>query len=405
MDILANYFNPATALITNAVNEHHDSADASYAAVYHQCALFAEHQHHAILKSPDLIRYKVYVDRKTREVRQFKEEIVRLSAQPSASNLNQVNQLKNSLGTVEKVLKEDEISYGQNNRNRDTFLQEAIDMYSRCLEVSDNYDDDSTIRLCSLWFANYDDVPMQDKIKEALDRIPSRKFVFLSHQLSARLASIIPTQPQKSQKNLQRLLLRMCKEHPFHTLYQVFCLLPERASQSAAGHANRRISGHDSPASQADRASAASDIFNRLKNDPVTRQRAVDVERICEASLQWAKHPIKNSLPKNRKGPFKIPEQLLIRQITFTNVPVVTIRTPVDPTLLYDNCIWIAKYEATYDTAGGINLPKINTCLGSDGLRYKQLVCCYLRINVPANLTVSICSSRVRVTMILDKTQ
>jgi ataxia telangiectasia mutated family protein len=55
-------------------------------------------------------------------------------------------------------------------------------------------------------------------------------------------------------------------------------------------------------------------------------------------------------------------------------VPVTTAYTPLDPTLKYDDCVWVARYEPTYATAGGVNLPKISVCLGSDGVSYKQLV-------------------------------
>lgn len=404
MDILAHYFKPAIALIASAMDKHRQSIDPAYASVCHQCAIFAEHQFHAIRKSPDAIRWKLYVDRKTREVQQLREEITRLNAQSSASSSNKSRELSGNLTTAEALLKEDGISFGQLNQNRDTFLQQAIDMYSRCLEVSDSYDDDSVIRLCSLWFANYDDVTWQDKIREALDRVPSRKFVFLSHQLSARLSSIKSTQLPKNQENLQSVLLRMCKEHPFHSLYQVYCLLPDRSSPSASGQSTRHISRRESPASQTDRASAAREIFNRMKSDPESRERATDVEGICDASLEWAKYPIKHSVEKKPRGPYQIPNNVLIRKITFTKVPVVTVRTPVDPTLRYDNCVWIAKYDLTFHTAGGVNLPKINICHGSDGIQYKQLVCYWLRNTTIFHSNKMLTySSKVKVPMILDK--
>ena len=55
-------------------------------------------------------------------------------------------------------------------------------------------------------------------------------------------------------------------------------------------------------------------------------------------------------------------------------VPVTTERLPLDPTLKYEDCVWIERYPPQFETAGGINLPKISVCQGSNGQGYKQLV-------------------------------
>jgi ataxia telangiectasia mutated family protein len=65
---------------------------------------------------------------------------------------------------------------------------------------------------------------------------------------------------------------------------------------------------------------------------------------------------------------------MLILKLKDVRVPVLTVNTPIDPALQYQNCIWISHYEGIFETAGGINIPKICYCRGSDGTRYKQLV-------------------------------
>jgi ataxia telangiectasia mutated family protein len=230
------------------------------------------------------------------------------------------------------------------------------------------------IRLCSLWFANFDDEGLQEKVRAALDRIPSRKFIFLSHQLSARMSKSQTASLEKNQENLQALIMRMCEEHPFHSLYQVYCLRPERTASAVKRHSSRL----DSPASQSERGAAARDIFDRLRDDVSHGERVRALERICDACLEWARFPIRkdvNHYGKKKNGPFKVPETLLIRKIEKIRVPVMTASTPLDPTLRYDNCIWIERYETTFETAGGNNLPKISVCYGNNGERYKQLVC------------------------------
>ncbi|KAG1783149.1 hypothetical protein EV702DRAFT_950439, partial [Suillus placidus] len=62
-----------------------------------------------------------------------------------------------------------------------------------------------------LWFANFVDHDIQDKLQATLDHMPSCKFVFLSHQLSACMSKS-STELPKNQQNLQGLVLRMCQE-------------------------------------------------------------------------------------------------------------------------------------------------------------------------------------------------
>ncbi|KAJ6497592.1 hypothetical protein C8R45DRAFT_926268 [Mycena sanguinolenta] len=40
-------------------------------------------------------------------------------------------------------------------------------------------------------------------------------------------------------------------------------------------------------------------------------------------------------------------------------VPVLTCPPPLDPSLKYENCAWVDKYEPNFEAEGGINLPKI----------------------------------------------
>ena len=151
---------------------------ASRATVYRQCAIFSERQYHATLKSPDGIRWKVYVDRKKQEIEHRSKELARTPHESARKEL-ELDQVR-----AQKLLQEDSELFRKHNTIRDNFLRQAIDMHSRCLEASDDFDDDSAIRFCSLWFANFDDESAMDTVKDALEHIPSRKLVFLAVCLS-----------------------------------------------------------------------------------------------------------------------------------------------------------------------------------------------------------------------------
>lgn len=363
--ISSSYFQPASVLALKSIRDLHHAGDASeIATVFHKFAIFAEKQYHTIDKSPDVLRFKVYVERKRREVTQRKEKLEKAQR----STATEAAKLGRELRNAEVMLETDLRQYEDFTATRDTFLMQAVEMYSRALETSDTFDDDSAIRLCSLWFANflYTEKNFQSKIGEALNRVPSHKFVFLAHQLSARISS------QTIHDNVRQLLVRMCREHPFHSLYQVFCL---RTDHSEPSPLTRRQSRHnESPSSQVERSAAAMNVFDLLRSDPSCQKRVSDLESVCFASLGWARYPLKRMTDEKKPIPPVIPEELSIRKLRHIKVPVITIQLPVDKTGQYELCVWIDRFEEKYSTAGGMNLPKISNCIGSDGRKYKQLV-------------------------------
>jgi len=171
-EIWLRFFDQAISLLDGKVLKGNEG---DHATVYHECAIFAERQYHATLKSPDAIRWKVYVDRKKEEIHHRSMELARLT------DTTRHQKLKNDQETAQKLLQADSELFKKHNIVRDTFLKQAIDMYSRCLEASDTFDTDSAIRFCSLWFANFDDdVVLEATVRKALERIPSRKLVFLA---------------------------------------------------------------------------------------------------------------------------------------------------------------------------------------------------------------------------------
>ncbi|KAJ3557512.1 hypothetical protein NP233_g11720 [Leucocoprinus birnbaumii] len=341
----------------------------SRATVYHDCAVFAEQQYHAILKSPDAIRWRLYVERKRQEVNELMKEMA------STQDQNKRFSLDKERGKADKILKEDSERFQKHNADRDRFLQQALEMFGRSLEVSDIYDDDAPIRFCSLWFANFDSgEDLHSTIGAALSRIPSYKMVFLAHQLTARLSWPMGRLP-KSQENIHEVVLRMCREHPFHSLYQLYCLLPHSERQSSSNRQSDRVMTPTTPSTQTERGSAAQNVFERLRADQTVAEKVADIEKLCNASWEWAKYPFENI---SRRTPvpghaYNIPSSLFIYSLKDLKIPVPTALTPLDPTMQYADCDWVTGFEKQFRTAGGVNLPKITVCISSKNVRYRQL--------------------------------
>lgn len=343
--------------------------DPSLAVVFQQYALFSEEQYHAILRSPEVSRLKLYVERKKQELAQLSESIRTTTSGSSRTHLSQ-HQRK-----AEAIYAEDVAQFSVHTESRTTFLVQAIDMYSRCLQASDEFDDSAVIRLCSLWFANFGEAELQQNFSHAFSRIPSRKLIFLAHQLSARLSNSDKATSTVSdgQKHLQSLIIRMCNEHPFHSLYQVWALqqgAPSSDHDSSRRHSSRGASAPTHPG----RAKAAIDILAICRQYAPNTRRVQAIELLCNAYLEWAQYPLKgDEAYRQTRSPHKVP-RILLREVADLPVPVSTAYTPLDKTMRYDNIVTITKYSSYFTLAGGVNLPKISECQGSDGHKYKQLV-------------------------------
>ena len=71
----------------------------------------------------------------------------------------------------------------------------------------------------------------------------------------------------------------------------------------------------------------------------------------------------------------KLPSSLAITQLgQLATVAMPTLPTPIDPSCQYRDVTHVLGFEPTFKLAGGINLPKIISCRGSDGVSRRQLV-------------------------------
>jgi len=181
-------------------------------------------------------------------------------------------------------------------------------------------------------------------------------------------------------------------EHPFHSFYQVYCLADHDQDHT------RKSQVQKPQPMQNERSIIASSIIKRLRTDPVSGPRIQVMENLCNAYLDWALYDIKEGpFSKATKAPFTMPAVKLgnIRKIIKDfRIPVVTARTPIDPSMRYENCTWIEDYEKTFTTAGGINLPKINVCKATDGTTHKQLVWMLFNVLLSCNFTNEMSSSK-----------
>lgn len=114
---------------------------------------------------------------------------------------------------------------------------------------------------------------------------------------------------------------------------------------------------------------AARDMIAKLRRQKSSLVKSI--EQLCDAYIDLAYYDV--SAQKKQRGPFKLPANCPLLKVK-GGVVVPTKDLAVDRTCTYSDVTCIDRFDPCYQLAGGVNLPKVVTCVGSDGTRRKQLV-------------------------------
>ncbi|XP_042538698.1 serine-protein kinase ATM [Dipodomys spectabilis] len=276
---------------------------------------------------------------------------------------------------VQRELELDECALRALKEDRKRFLCKAVENYINCL-LSGEEHDMWVFRLCSLWLENSGVSEVNDMMKRDGMKISSYKFLPLMYQLAARMGTKM-TGGQGFHEVLNNLISRISMDHPHHTLFIILALAnankdeiltkPEVAKRiRITKNAPKQNSQLDK-----DRMEAANKVICTIRNK--RQQMVKNVEALCDAYIllanldatQWKTH---------RKG-INIPaDQPIIKLKNLEDVVVPTMEIKVDPTGEYGNLVTIQSFKTEFRLAGGLNLPKIIDCIGSDGKERRQLV-------------------------------
>ena len=64
----------------------------------------------------------------------------------------------------------------------------------------------------------------------------------------------------------------------------------------------------------------------------------------------------------------------LVKISQLRTVALPTVDIPIDTSCCYDNITYIAGFDSSFRVEGGVNAPKVVSCIGSDGVRKRQLI-------------------------------
>ncbi|XP_059563971.1 serine-protein kinase ATM isoform X4 [Myotis daubentonii] len=276
---------------------------------------------------------------------------------------------------VQRELELDECALRALKVDRKRFLCKAVENYISCLLSGEGHDM-WIFRLCSLWLENSGVSEVSGMMKRYGMKIPSYKFLPLMYQLAARMGTKM-TGGLGFHEILNNLISRISMDHPHHTLFIILALAnankDESLTKSEAARRSRITKNAPKQSSQLDedRTEAATKIISAIRSR--RPQMVRNVETLCDAYIILANFDA-TQWKTQRKG-IKIPaDQPITKLKDLEDVVVPTMEIKVDPTGEYRNLVTIQSFKAEFRLAGGVNLPKIIDCVGSDGKERRQLV-------------------------------
>ncbi|KAK2605454.1 hypothetical protein N8I77_008288 [Diaporthe amygdali] len=319
--------------------------------VFHQFAVFCDEQ----LQDPDMLedlsRLQRLVQTKADEVEHYKKEF------RSAKSSQLKDQYDRYQRTAEKYLLLDQTELQRTERTRNEFVKLSLENYLQSLSASDDHDSDA-LRFTALWLERSETDVANMAVHQLLRNVPTRKFASLMNQLSSRL------QLDKShfQTLLRDLVCRICFDHPYHGMYQIWSGIRTNPNPEDEVAVLRK-----------DAANRLVEEFERQKGGVAVTWDAIKKACGCYHYLAKEKSDRYRSGAKIKvqDSPYA---STLSRCLAKYPIPPPTLEIKLRADRNYSTVPVIERLEPTISIASGVSAPKIITVVASNGERYKQLV-------------------------------
>ena len=317
--------------------------------VLHEFAVFCDNQLQNPESLADFNRVQAVRDRRAKELEELTEMFRTVKSGPAKQRL------KYEYHKTKRWYDLDNHEFERLKAVRETFVSQSLENYLLSLSASDSFDRD-VLRFFSIWLEYADSSLAMSAASKHLVKTPSRKFVMLMNQLSSRILSEKTT----FQHQLAELIFRMCREHPYHTLHNLF-------SSSHPSGAKDELAKS--------RQTAAKDIVKRLQGDKNSKKVSDSVFQADTIYHTLAMYNDKETLHSGREYALdKIPAARGLHKVVTLHVPPATMSIPLRKDLNYGDVATITKFQPRMRIANGLSQPKVITAICSDGKPYKQLV-------------------------------
>jgi len=319
--------------------------------VFHQFAMFCDGQLQNQDSLEDLARLQNLKKGKSDEVAQLKQMIT------TASTSQLRNKYSSALAKAKQWLDLDQQELRRVEQTRSEFVRLSLENYLLSLAASDEHNNDA-LRFTALWLERSEEATTNDAVNKYIRKVPTRKFAPLMNQLSSRLQD----QQVPFQEILFDLVYRICLEHPYHGMYQIW------------SGAKTRVNKDDEVA--VSRQKATDRVARRLAKAEAVSHIWPAIDQTCRAYHTLAM----DRDPSRYKAGHKIAIRDSNAGSSFLSVlhkypiPPPTMQIELSASADYSHVPMILKFEPNMSIAGGVSAPKIITAIGNNGQRFKQLV-------------------------------
>ncbi|CAM1502943.1 Fc.00g077190.m01.CDS01 [Cosmosporella sp. VM-42] len=319
--------------------------------VFHQFAMFCDEQ----LQDPDgledLTRLQNLKKGKSDEVSELKSLI------SSTRDTQLKARYTHVLSKEKQWLDLDEQELRRVEQTRSEFVRLSLENYLLSLIASDEHNNDA-LRFTALWLERSNEEATNKAVSRHLSQVPTRKLAGLMNQLTSRLQD----QSHDFQKLLMELVYNICVDHPYHGMYQIWSGTKAKAQQKDEV-AVLRVKATDRIAQRLANNKAVADIWVSI--DKTSKYyHGLAMDRNSTKYKSGAKMALKDSTAGHN----------LMNCLARYRIPSPTMHIELSATKDYSKVPIISRLDSTMSIASGVSAPKIITALGSDGVRYKQLV-------------------------------
>ncbi|KZL69017.1 ataxia telangiectasia mutated, partial [Colletotrichum incanum] len=320
--------------------------------VYHQFAMFCDEQLQNQDSLEDLARLQSLRKGKSDEVSQLQSLI-------SSSRDSQLkHRYQSHLNRARQWLQLDEQELRRVEQTRSEFVRLSLENYLLSLIASDEHNNDA-LRFTALWLERSEETATNEAVKKHLEKVPTRKFATLMNQLSSRLQD----QPTSAfQKLLINLVYKICAEHPYHGMYQIW--------------SGTKVKTRKEDQVAVLRLKATEKVATLLQS---TKNVAAIWQAVDRTSAYYHRLAVDRDPAKYKAGQkIALKEihsaQSLQNALIKYRIPPPTMQLEVSATKDYSDVPIIERLEPQMSIASGVSAPKIITAVGSDGKKYRQLV-------------------------------
>ena len=250
---------------------------------------------------------------------------------------------------------------------QEEFRTLVLENYLLASSTNDNYDFVTIPRILNIWFSNSTNEKVNQSVYQMTVKgpVPSHKFIPLFYQIASRMGYF--AEECLFNNVVMHLLFKIAKEHPYHTLPLILQI--RNADQSS-----KTTSAKASYKPDPNKIKAANTLIDKLKKE--NKQLIESYATLMDAYIQLAFLQLSEEQKREQSTPKKLSSQLLITNIKRPVIPILTADVPICAHDAYNlkDIPFIENFSQNFSLAGGINLPKIISCVASNGQVYRQLV-------------------------------